>query len=205
MGILSRLIRNAVSDGISKGIRDAVGKAAESIVAPKAEAYANKVADSLDTAAKEAEAAKTEGKETVSSLEASLNSIAQSLEQYAGTLEQAEAPKEDFVKEWAEKLPGFPVWCFGGTDYELSENGNTSDGNPYILFDAENASYEGLSMYVLLLKKEGFVRVYKDSDDTLYKDIGGDYLVFSKTEAFNSAPHMTIAMFRTKDRKEFDQ
>ena len=53
MSFLKNLIRNAVSDGIGKGIRDAVSSAAEKIVAPKAEEYANKVADSLDNAAEE--------------------------------------------------------------------------------------------------------------------------------------------------------
>lgn len=50
MSLLKNLIRNAVNDGISKGIRDAVSSAAEKIVAPKAEEYANSVANSLDEA-----------------------------------------------------------------------------------------------------------------------------------------------------------
>lgn len=48
MEVLGNLLKNAIGDGISKGI----SKAAERVVAPKAEAYANKVADSLDEATK---------------------------------------------------------------------------------------------------------------------------------------------------------
>ena len=38
---LKNLIRNAVNDGTSKGIRDAVSSAVEKIIAPKTEEYAN--------------------------------------------------------------------------------------------------------------------------------------------------------------------
>ena len=208
MGFLKNIIKNAVDDGISKGIRDAVSSATEKIVAPKAEAYANKVADSLDSAAEgmnaAAAASAEEKKSGLSSLEESLNRLSQSAEKYAETLEQAAASQEDLNKMWNEKVPGFPVWCFGGTDFRFDENGTAADGAVYYIFSAENTTQEGLDMYVALLKENGFVRKYASADEVLYKDLGGEYLVFGKTDAFGAAPVMTVSMVRTKDRSEIE-
>lgn len=208
MSFLKNLIRNAVSEGIGKGIRDAVSSAAEKIVAPKAEEYANKVADSLDNAAEEMNAAaaqSTEEKKTgVSSLEESLNKLSQSMENYAATLEKAAASQEDLNKLWNEKVPGFPVWCFGGTDFRFEENGTAPDGATYYIFCAENTTQEGLDLYVALLKENGFVRKYPTADEVLYKDLGGEYLVFGKTDAFGCAPVMTVSMVRTTDKSEIE-
>lgn len=203
MSILKNIIRNAVNDGISKGIRDAVSSATEKILAPKAEAYANKMADSLNSAAGEVnDAAEGEKKSGFASLEASLERLSQSAEKYAATMEKAAEKQEDLNTLWNEKVPGFPVWCFGGTDFWFGESGTASDGNPYYVFYADNATQEGLDLYVELLKQNGFVRKYSSSDEVLYKDLGGEYLVFGKTDAFGSAPVMSVSMVRTKDRSE---
>lgn len=208
MGFLKSIIRNAVDDGISKGIRDAVSSAAEKIVAPKAEAYANKVAESLDNAAGEVDSAaaavSSEKKSGFASLEESLNRLSQSAEKYAATLEQAAVSQEDLNKMWNEKVPGFPVWCFGGTNFWFSDMGTAADGATYYVFNAENTTQEGLDMYVALLKENGFVRKYSTSDEVLYKDLGGEYLVFGKTDAFGAAPVMSVNMVRTKDRSEIE-
>ena len=208
MGFLKSIIRNAVDDGVSKGIRDAVSSAAEKIVAPKAEAYANKVAESLDNAAGEVDSAaaavSSEKKSGFASLEESLNRLSQSAEKYAATLEQAAVSQEDLNKMWNEKVPGFPVWCFGGTDFWFSEIGTAPDGATYYAFNAENATQEGLDLYVALLKENGFVRKYSTSDEVLYKDLGGEYLVFGETDAFGTAPVMWVSMVRTKDRSEIE-
>lgn len=206
MGFLKSLIKNAVDDGISKGIRDAVSSAAEKIVAPAAESYANKVADSFDEAAQAIDSAstsdKTEEKQGVSSLEQSLERLSQSAEKYAETLEKATASQEDLNKMWNEKLPGFPVWCFGGTDFWLDDISN--DSGTYFAFNADNAPYEGLEMYIALLKENGFVRKYPSADEVLYKDLGGEYLLFGCTDAFGTAPVMSVSMGRTKDRSEIE-
>lgn len=208
MSFLKNIIRNAVSDGISKGIRDAVSSAAGKIVAPKAEEYANKAADSLDNAAGEMSAAAAastdEKKNGFSSLEDSLDRLSRSAEKYAETLEKAAGSQEDLIKMWNEKVPGFPVWCFGGTDFRFDENGTAADGGVYYIFCAENATQEGLDLYVALLKQNGFVRKYSSSDEILYKDLGGEYLVFGKTDAFGTAPVMMVSMVRTKDRSEIE-
>lgn len=208
MSFLKNIIRNAVSDGVSKGIRDAVSSAAEKIVAPKAEAYANKVADSLNNAAGEVNAATAtsadEKKSGFSSLEDSLNRLSQSAEKYAAMLEKATATQEDLNKMWNEKVPDFPVWCFGGNNFWFDENGTAADGAIYYIFNAENTTQEGLDMYVALLKQNGFVRKYASADEVLYKDLGGEYLVFGKTDAFGAAPVMTVSMVRTKDRSEIE-
>lgn len=210
MGFLKSLIRNAVDDGISKGIRDAVSTATEKIVAPKAEAYANKLANSFSNAAGEADnaaaSAGSEGEKKggFAALEASLEKLSQSAEKYAATMEKAAAKQESLNDLWKEKVPDFPVWCFGGTDFWFSESGTTADGNPYYFFNAENTTQEGLDLYVQLLKQNGFVRKYSGSDEVLYKDLGGEYLVFGTTDAFGTAPVMSVAMVRTKDRSEIE-
>ena len=209
MSFLKNIIRNAVDDGISKGIRDAVSSAAEKIVAPKAEAYANKVAESLDNATGEVDAAATaasagEKKSGFSSLEASLNRLSQSAEKYAATLEKATEKQEDINKMWNEKVPDFPVWCFGGTDFWLDDISSDVGNGTYYVFNAENATQEGLDMYIALLKENGFVRKYPSSDEVLYKDLGGEYLLFGITDAFGTAPVMSVSMGRTKDRSEIE-
>ena len=125
-------------------------------------------------------------------------------EEQKETLEKATNQQEDLIAEWNEKVPGFPVWCFGGTEFWFSTSGNTSDGNPYYWFNAENTTQEGLDLYVALLKENGFVRKYEGGDEVLYKDLGGEYLIFGKTDAFGSAPVMTVTMVRTRDRSEIE-
>ena len=218
MGFLKDMIKTAVGDGISKGIRDAVGKAAESIVAPKAEAYANKMAESLENATKESEeaissaAAQAEGEKKggFASLENAFQRMSQAAEKYAKTLENATMSQEELAKEWKEKVPGFPVWCFGGSEFSFQITGTSSDGNPYVVFCVENATQEGLNLYTALLKEEGFIleKAVKTTvfltDMADFKEVNGEYLVFSKVEAFNAAPTMTVTLLRTKDRTEFE-
>ncbi len=207
MGFLKNIIRDAVDEGISKGIRDAVSNATEKIITPKAEEYANKLAESLKGAADEVNDtadADEEKKGRFASLEASLEKLSQSAEKYAATFEKAAAKQEDLAKMWDEKVPGFPVWCFGGTDFWFSETGTAADGGIYYVFNAENTTQEGLDLYVALLKENGFVRKYSSSDEVLYKDLGGEYLVIGTTDAFGTAPVMTLSMVRTKDRSEIE-
>lgn len=206
MGFFSNIIKDAIGDGISKGVSNAVGKAIERVVEPKAEAYANKVADSLDEATKAVDEANTASasNQGTSSLESSLERMAKSMEKYAAAMESNVAAQEDFIKEWEEKLPGFPVWCFGGHDLRLDASGETADGQPYYWFYAEDATQEGLDMYVAVLKENGFVRKYSGSDEVLYKDLGGEYLVFGKTDAFGTAPVMSVTMVRTTDKSEVE-
>lgn len=205
MSFLKNLIRNAVDDGISKGIRDAVSSAAEKIIAPKAEAYANSVAHSLDEATEamnaSAEVASESGKKPTSSLEESLNRLSQSMEHYAKVVEKAEESRAG-LSEWNTKLPGFPIWCFGGREFSINENYTSEDGTTYYYFDAVGATYDDLCAYVSVLKADGFVQKYKDSDQVLYKDLGGEYLVFSSVEAFNDLDVMSVGMYRTKNKDE---
>lgn len=207
MGFLKNLIRNAIGDGIRKGVNDAVSREVEKAVAPKAEEYANKAADSFDSAAEgiNANQAKDdENKKSTSSLEESLDRLSKSAERYAETLENAASAQEDLNKMWNERIPDFPVWCFGGKNFSFDENGTASDGAVYYVFCAEDATQEGLDMYVALLKQNGFVRKYSSSDEVLYKDLGGKYLVFGLTDAFGTAPVMMVSMVCTTDRSEIE-
>lgn len=208
MSFLKNIIRGAINDGISKGIREAVSSAVEKAVAPKAEAYASKVANSLDNAAAEAESAARaiadEEKNGISSAVESLNKLSRFAQKYAAETEKTAVSQEDLNNMWNERVPGFPVWCFGGTDFWFDENGNAADGAVYYIFNAENTTQEGLDLYVALLKRNGFVRKYSSSDEILYKDLGGEYLVFGDTDAFGTAPVMSVSMVRTKDRSEIE-
>lgn len=202
MSFLKNIIRNAVSDGVSKGIRDAVSSAAEKIVAPKAEEYANSVANSLDEATQAmnsaSQATTASGKKEGSSLEQAAERLSHSAEAYAKAMENSTAG----LREWNEKLPGFPVWCFGGKEFSIDENYTSDEGTTYYIFNAVGATYEDMEAYVNVLKADGFVQRYKDSDSVLYKDLGGEYLVFSSVEAFNDLDVMSVGMFRTKNKEE---
>ncbi len=55
MGLLGKVLSNAVSDGIGKGIQNAVGKAVENAVRPAADKLAGQAADHLNQAARSLE------------------------------------------------------------------------------------------------------------------------------------------------------
>lgn len=140
--------------------------------------------------------------ETLSSFEQSLNRLSKSAEQYAKAMESAAEKYEEKsagLSEWNEKLAGFPVWCFGGKDFSIEKNfTDENTGTTYYYFNAVGATYEDMCAYVNILKADGFAQKYKDSDQVLYKDLGGEYLVFSSVEAFNDLDVMSVGMFRTK-------
>lgn len=221
MGLLGNLIKNAVGNGISRGINKgisdgiskAVSSAAEKIVAPKVDAYANSVANSLDEASQSLdEAAKAQkelgqaenGQTGTSSLEQSLNRWAQAMERYAKTVEGSCAEQTAGLDKWEELLPGFPVWPFGGRDFSIEVRYvDEPTGSLFYEFRAVGATCEELEKYIQILKNEGFVQKYKGADATLYKDLGGgEYLGFGCTEAFNDLDVMCIALGRTKSLNE---
>lgn len=216
MGLLGSMIKNAVGTGISKGINkgisdgisNAVSSAAERIVAPKVDKYANSVADSFDEASKSLDEATAASKEIrangngASSLEQSLNRWSQSMERYAQVVEGNYATNTAGLERWNELLPEFPVWPFGGKEFSIDENYTSDEGTTYYIFNAVGATYEDMEAYVNVLKADGFVQRYKDSDSVLYKDLGGEYLVFSSVEAFNDLDVMSVGMFRTKNKEE---
>lgn len=205
MGFLKNIVKNAVGEGISKGIRDAVSSAAESIIAPKAEEYAERVADSFDEATQAIDAASQASAETperpASSLEQSLERLQASAERYEKAMESAAASAAGLA-EWGEKLPGFPVWTFGGKNFSIDENYTSDEGTTYYIFSAEGATYEDMSAYVEVLKANGFVQKYEGSDQVLFKNLGGEYLVFSSVEAFNDLDVMCVGMHRTKNEND---
>lgn len=202
MSFLKNIIRNAVSDGISKGIRNAVSSAAEKIVAPKAEAYVNSVANSLDEAAKAMNSAAQAGVEPVKKEGSSLEQAAERLSHSADTYARAMETGTAGLREWNEKLAGFPMWRFGGKEFSIDENYTSDEGTTYYIFNAVGATYEDMEAYVNVLKANGFVQRYDGSDSVLYKDLGGEYLVFSSVEAFNDLDVMSVGMHRTKNKND---
>lgn len=217
MGLLGSLIKNAVgtgisngiNKGISEGINKAVSSAAEKIVAPKVDAYANSVANSLDEASKsldeatqaQKEIGQTEGGQAgTSSLEQSLNRLAQAAEKYSKAVENNYAENTAGLDKWNELLPGFPVWPFGGKNFSIEVRYvDEPTGSLFYDFCAEGATCEELNSYIQLLKKEGFLQKYKGGDQVLYKEVGGEYLGFSCVEAFNDLDVMCIALGKSKD------
>ncbi len=202
MGFLKNIIRNAVSDGVSKGIRDAVSSATEKIIAPKAEAYANSVADSFDEATQAINAAAQTDAGTAEKSKTSPEQAAERLSQSAEAYEKAVENSTAGLREWNEKLPGFPVWSFGGRKFSIEENYTSGSGTTFYYFNAFGAAYEDMCAYIDVLKADGFVQKYEGSDSVLYKDLGGEYLGFSAVEAFNDTDVMSVGMCRTKNFDE---
>ncbi len=135
-----------------------------------------------------------------SSLEQSLNRLSQSAERYAKVVEENYAANTAGPEKWNELLPGFPVWPFGGKNFSIEERyRDEPTGSLFYNFSAAGATYEEMDAYAQLLKKEGFIQKYKDSDSVLYKDLGGEYLGFGSVEAFNDLDVMCISLGRTKD------
>lgn len=91
------------------------------------------------------------------------------------------------------------MWCFGGKEFSIDENYTSDEGTTYYIFNAVGATYEDMEAYVNVLKADGFVQRYDGSDSFLYKDLGGEYLVFSSVEAFNDLDVMSVGMHRTKN------
>ncbi len=105
--------------------------------------------------------------------------------------------------KWNELLPGFPIWPYGGKNFEIEVRyADEPTGSLFYEFRAEGATIEELNAYAQLLKKEGFVQKYAGSDNVLYKEVGGEYLGFSSTEAFNDLDIMCIALGTTKSFNE---
>ncbi len=211
MGLLGSVLKNAIGNGVSrginKGISNAVSSAAKRIVAPKVDAYANSVANSLDEASKALdEAAKTQKeneKTGTSSLEQSLIRWSQSMEQYAAAAEKKYAENTTGLEKWNEYLPDFPVWPFGGKNFSIEiRYTDEKTSSLFYEFRAEGATAEEMSAYAQILKRDGFVPKYKDYDSVLYKKLGDEYLGFSCVEAFNDLDVMCILLGKTKDLNE---
>ena len=200
MSLLKNIIRSAVSGGISKGIRNAVSDAVEKAVTPKAESYAKSVADSLGKVMRAVNGSAQPEEEPVKETPAPAVSVAQ--RSVRPVASRAAAAARVDLGEWMSKLAGFPVWRFGGTEFSIDENYTSEEGTTYYYFNAVGATCEDMSDYVSVLKADGFVRKYKDSDCVLYKDLGGEYLVFSSVEAFNDPDTMSVGMYRTNDKND---
>lgn len=221
MGLLGNMLKNAIGNGISNGINkgisngisNAVSSAAEKIVQPKVDKYANSVANSFDEASKSLDEATQAQKELgqtqtgtqtgTSSLEQSLNRWAQSMEKYAAAVENMQVEETAGLDKWNELLPGFPIWPYGGKNFEIEVRYvDEPTGSLFYEFRAEGATCEELDAYAQLLKREGFLQKYKGGDSVLYKEVGGEYLGFGSTEAFNNLDVMCITLGRTKEFNE---
>lgn len=133
-----------------------------------------------------------------------MNKLSKSAEQYAATMEAAAAAQEDLKLLWEKNVPEFPMWFLGGKGFRFDTN-EESDGGSYIRwFYAEDCTQEGLDLYRAMLRQNGFVRKYANSDEVLYKDLGGVYVLLGTTDAFGTAPIMSLTFQKTKDRSEIE-
>lgn len=212
MSLLKNLIRNSISQGISKGVSNAVGKAVEKFVNPAAEKLAGQTAEkinetsaALETASENVKTAAEENKDGFAALESALGSWAQNAQKAAEELEKKygeEAEKSNVLERWEQLLPGFPKWCFGGTDHSLEENGTNEQGEPYYIFTVQNTSIVALQAYSALLKQNGFKQKYPGTDEVLYKEENGAYLVFGQTEAMYDETTMSVNLCCSHDKRD---
>lgn len=155
MGLLKRLIGNAVSEGIGKGISSAVEKATEKIVAPAAEKWANKTADQFDSAT---EAMENVEKETGKPFANAFERLEKAAENYAAAAEKAaDEAAANYASmsvdaAWDSKFAVFPKW-----DYTPITNVSTDEGDDYLVFSIyAEATEEMINDYRARLDKEGF-------------------------------------------------
>ena len=87
--------------------------------------------------------------------------------------EKAEADKNAAVlAKWAEKMPQYPVWNCGGTDFELEEGDNWIKFSVFFATEAEGE--RSIPAYRELLKANGFREAGQYPDKAhLYKKSGG--------------------------------
>lgn len=146
MGFLKRIIK----EGIGKGISNAIGNAVQKTVEPKITDYAEK------------ETAKYEHLSAQSEQQAAR----------AERLVQTPSISGSVLDEWHKKLPQYPVWNCGGTDFEIEE----FDGAFYFTACFENNLYarEAIAKYQGFLMQNGFVPAGDcPSAENLYKKVGG--------------------------------
>lgn len=128
MSFLKNIVKNAVADGVGKGIRDAVGGAVEKAVNPVAEKWANKTAEDLDRAAGTAETDVKETNNAFSNLRKAAENYATVMEKAAKDLEplanQSSSDSGDIYAddgiEAAVKIRKVLAECF--PQYEVREN-----------------------------------------------------------------------------------
>ena len=92
---------------------------------------------------------------------------------FALAQEKAEEEKNAAVlAEWAEKMPEYPLWNCGGTDFELEEG---EDWFRFAAsFDTEAEGEQSIPAYRALLKENGFREAGQNPDKShLYKKIDG--------------------------------
>ncbi len=92
---------------------------------------------------------------------------------FAVAEEKASADKNAAVlAKWAEKLPQYPVWSCGGTDFELEEGEGWFRFSAS--FDTERLGEQAVFAYRALLKQNGFREAGQYPDESnLYKKIDG--------------------------------
>ncbi len=110
--MMKRFVKNALRDGVRRGISDAVGKAVQQVVEPRATEYANKAAEHFDRAAGNAA---EQGRRTASGLEGAFANLERSMHSYATEMsrnmkicpncEQPTTADKSFCPSCGAKLP----------------------------------------------------------------------------------------------------
>lgn len=139
MGLFSKIIKDAVGEGIG----NAVGKAVEKAVAPAAEKLANLSAEHLNSAAGAIEKNDREIKESSGNLNGAFANLEKAAENYANAAASA---------YWSNALGAFPMWT-------LSPIKDTSDEDTaeYLRISISiDATEDMLEKYIELLKINGF-------------------------------------------------
>jgi len=136
MGLFGSILKNAVNEGISKGLESAVSKVTEKTLSPVAERFANATAAQLNTVADTIETNQTE-------INSSLSAAMKNLEEAASRCD--EAAVATVPDAFCEKiLSYFPRWTYTPiTDYSNNREADYVSTNIHVpLNDDLIAAYQ---------------------------------------------------------------
>ncbi len=216
MGFLERAIRNGIRKGVSDAIGNAVQKAvrpAATELANKAKSYATEVAKNIKVCPACGEGAtadknfcprcgaklpeKTVADGTVCPSCGKQNTVGTKFCTDCGTkllatvqAEQAQTASDTAVMaEWDEKLPQYPKWNQGGTDFHIEEYEPNIYGFSACFNGDSDAASRAVTEYLQYARQHGFRPAGEyPSDRTIYNKINGVCYCIDTTDCLAGDP-----------------
>ena len=211
MNFLERAIRNGIQNAVGNAVEQGVRSAVQPAVNQAANNLANKAVQGISHSAqaiKDAAANQQPYSANVLCPQCgSKNELGKNFCSNCGAKMQPAPSAEEavntavaaakFAQEWMRKLPQYPLWTDGGSEFEFSDE--EYDGQKYVRFTIQNADEVDLVAYLGKLRANGFAPT--DSDAAYFrKTIGNTDYYFDLTAAqgsgypeylFYSKPHNT--------------